>query len=101
MPPFSPECVLVGSGQPMQFIYPYYNATIKLTKQLDGSQGKTIFELAHQDPSTVVYWHLNNDYVDETSVVKSIFSFSKYNCMCLPPPRSLISPKNRCTASGC
>lgn len=69
MPPFSPECVLVGSGQPMQFIYPYYNATIKLTKQLDGSQGKTIFELAHQDPSTVVYWHLNNDYVDETSDV--------------------------------
>ena len=69
MPPFSPECVLVGSGQPMQFIYPYYNATIKLTKKLDGSQGKTIFELAHQDPSTVVYWHLNNDYVDETSDV--------------------------------
>ena len=53
----------------MQFIYPYYNATIKLTKQLDGSQGKTIFELAHQDPSTTVYWHLDNDYLGETSDV--------------------------------
>lgn len=69
MPPFSPECVLVGSGQPMQFIYPYYNATIKLTKQLYGSLGKTIFELAHQDPSTTVYWHLDNEYVGETSDV--------------------------------
>ena len=69
LPPFSPECVSGGSNQPMQFIYPYYNATIKLTKQLDGSQGKTIFELAHQDPSTTVYWHLDNDYVGETSDV--------------------------------
>ena len=69
LPPFSPECVSGGSGQPMQFIYPYYNATIKLTKQLDGSQGKTIFELAHQNPSTTVYWHLDNDYIGETSDV--------------------------------
>ena len=53
----------------MQFIYSYYNATIKLTKQLDGSVGKTIFELAHQNPSTTVYWHLDNDYIGETSDV--------------------------------
>ncbi len=53
----------------MQFIYPYYNATIKLTKQLDGSIGKTIFELAHQDPSKTVYWHLDEDYVGVTSDV--------------------------------
>ena len=69
LPPFSPECVSGGSNQPMQFIYPYYNATIKLTKQLDGSLGKTIFELAHQDPSVTVYWHLDNDYIGETSDV--------------------------------
>jgi penicillin-binding protein 1C len=69
LPPFSPECISGGSGQPMQFIYPYYNATIKLTKQLDGSQGRTIFELAHQNPSTTVYWHLDNDYLGETSDV--------------------------------
>ena len=41
----------------MQFIYPYYNATIKLTKQLDGSQGRTI------------YWHLDNESIGETSDV--------------------------------
>ena len=53
----------------MQFIYPYYNATIKLIKQPDGSPGKTIFELARQNPSTTVYWHLDNEYVGETSDV--------------------------------
>ena len=69
LPPFSPECVVGGNGQPMQFIYPYYNATIKLPKQLDGSIGKANFELAHQHPSTVVYWHLDGDYMGETSDV--------------------------------
>lgn len=69
LPPFSPECVVGGNGQPMQFIYPYYNATIKLPKQLDGSIGKANFELAHQHPSTVVYWHLDGDYIGETSDV--------------------------------
>ena len=36
---------------------------------MDGSQGKTIFELAHQNPSSTVYWHLDNKYVGETSDV--------------------------------
>ncbi len=69
LPPFSPECVVGGNGQPMQFIYPYSNATLKLPKQLDGSLGKANFELAHQHPSTVVYWHLDGDYMGETSDV--------------------------------
>lgn len=69
LPPFSPECAGGGNGQPMQFIYPYSNATLKLPKQLDGSLGKANFELAHQHPSTVVYWHLDGDYMGETSDV--------------------------------
>ena len=69
MPPFSPESAEGGNGQPMQFIYPYTNATLKLPKQLDGSLGNANFELAHQQPSTVVYWHLDGDYMGETSDV--------------------------------
>ena len=32
-------------------------------------RGKANFELAHQHPSTVVYWHLDGDYMGETSDV--------------------------------
>ncbi len=68
LPPFSPECIGNElSGQPMQFIYPYPNAVIKITKQLDGSRGKAVFELAHRNPSTHVFWHLDKDYLGETS----------------------------------
>lgn len=68
LPPFSPEC---ASGNlpdaVMQFIYPYPGAILRITKQLDGSRGKAIFELAHRDPSARVFWHLGTDYLGETS----------------------------------
>lgn len=67
LPPFSPECLAGASGQIMQFIYPYPNAAIKLAKQLDGSPGKVVFELAHRNPAMKVFWHLDNDYMGQTS----------------------------------
>jgi penicillin-binding protein 1C len=69
LPPFSPECRDGASVEVMQFIYPYPNSIIKITKQLDGSRGKAVFELAHRNHSTRVFWHLDNEYIGETSDV--------------------------------
>ncbi len=70
LPPFSPECSSGSSfDAEMQFIYPFPGAVLRLTKQLDGSLGKVVFELAHRRPSSRVYWHLGGDYVGETSGV--------------------------------
>lgn len=67
LPPFSPECLQAAQSQIMQFIYPYPNAVIKLPKQLDGTAGKAVFELAHRNPGTKVFWHLENEFLGETS----------------------------------
>lgn len=67
LPPFSPECRDGASGQPMQFIYPHLGAIIKITKQMDGTRGKAVFELAHRNSSAQVFWHLNGDYIGTTS----------------------------------
>ena len=68
LPPFSPECASGNlSDAVMQFIYPYPGAILRITKQLDGSRGKAVFELAHRNPSTRVFWHLGTDYLGETS----------------------------------
>ncbi len=68
LPPFSPECASGNlSDAVMQFIYPYSGAILRITKQLDGSRGKAVFELAHRNPSTRVFWHLGTDYLGETS----------------------------------
>ncbi len=65
LPPFKPGCGQSG-GSPMQFIYPEPNAIISLPKQLDGSKGTVVFNLAHSNNATV-FWHLDGDYVGETN----------------------------------
>jgi penicillin-binding protein 1C len=62
LPPRSPVEGLV----PMQFIYPAPGAHIALPRQLDGTPGTFTAELAHSHPSSVVYWHLDNDYLART-----------------------------------
>lgn len=70
LPPFSPECASGNhSDAVMQFIYPYPGAILKITRQLDGSRGKAVFELAHRNPSAHVFWHLGRDYLGETSTI--------------------------------
>lgn len=66
LPPFSPECLDEDQTKTMEFIYPFANGTISIPKQLDGSPGKVVFELAHRNPQTIVYWHLDDTYVGET-----------------------------------
>ena len=65
LPPFKPGC---GEDvlQPMQFIYPPMNARIVLPKQMDGSPGYMTAELAHGNPATTIFWHLDNTYLTQT-----------------------------------
>lgn len=66
LPPYSPECKDDSDIKLMEFIYPFPNAIISLPKQLDGSPGKLIFELAHRSPQNKVFWHLDGQYIGET-----------------------------------
>ena len=50
----------------MEFIYPENGARITLPKQLDGSRGSIVFNLAHRDSGTVIWWHLDNEYLGQT-----------------------------------
>ncbi|MFV0537789.1 MAG: penicillin-binding protein 1C [Dysgonomonas sp.] len=66
LPPYSPECREDSDIRLMDFIYPFPNAIISLPKQLDGSPGQIIFELAHRSPQSRVFWHLDGQYIGET-----------------------------------
>lgn len=65
LPPFRPGCG-EDALQPMQFIYPPMNARIVLPKQMDGSPGYMTAELAHGNPVTTIFWHLDNTYLTQT-----------------------------------
>ena len=66
LPPYSPECMGNVQQKPMEFVYPYPNTVVSLPKQLDGTPGEIVFELAHRTPQTRVFWHLDGKYIGET-----------------------------------
>lgn len=66
LPPYSPECRKDGETKLMEFIYPFQNSTVSIPKQLDGSEGYLVFELAHRSPHNKVFWHLDKEYIGET-----------------------------------
>jgi len=68
LPPYSPECLGSTHMKPMEFIYPYFNSVVSLPKQLDGSKGEIVFELAHRSPNSKIFWHLDEKYIGETTV---------------------------------
>lgn len=68
LPPYSPECREDSDIRLMEFIYPFPNAIISLPKQLDGTPGQLVFELAHRSPQNRVFWHLDGQYIGETKV---------------------------------
>jgi penicillin-binding protein 1C len=65
LPPFKPGCG-EDNVQPMQFIYPQMSAKIRLPRQLDGTEGYLVAELAHSNPNATVYWHLDQTYLTQT-----------------------------------
>lgn len=50
----------------MQFIYPRYFAKIYVPIDLDGRASRTVFKVAHRNPATTIYWHLDNQVMGST-----------------------------------
>jgi penicillin-binding protein 1C len=66
LPPFKPGCSSDGTFLPMQFIYPQNHTRVFLPRQLDGTPGEIVFELAHSNNRATVYWHLDDEYITAT-----------------------------------
>lgn len=56
----------------MEFIYPEGGATIYIPRQLDGSIRGVTFNLAHREPGTPVFWHLDNEYAGQTRFIHQL-----------------------------
>lgn len=56
-----------GNGDiPMQFIYPEPDSFIHIPRQLDGTRGEIVFQIAHRFPGVTVFWHLDDSYIGST-----------------------------------
>ena len=50
----------------MDFIYPKNSNKVYIPIELDGSLGKVIFEIAHRNTTSKIYWHLDGIYLGYT-----------------------------------
>lgn len=69
LPPFRNDCQPQLSLIGMDLIYPKPNAKIFIPRDLSGEPGNTIFELAHRQASTRVYWHLDGEFIGSTETI--------------------------------
>ncbi len=66
LPPFRRDCANPASLAAMDLIYPKLNAQIFIPRELDGQPGSALFEVAHRNHQTTIYWHLDGDYLGST-----------------------------------
>lgn len=68
LPPWRKDCAAFAySGNAMEMIYPKRSNTIYVPVELDGKAGKCVFEVAHRDKESTIYWHLDDTFLGATT----------------------------------
>lgn len=65
LPPWRNDCETNGISS-MEIIYPKQFSKIYIPIELDGTLGKTIFQVAHRKANAIIYWHLDGTYIGIT-----------------------------------
>jgi penicillin-binding protein 1C len=69
LPPLRPDCrsaVGTARADALAWVSPKEGATVYVPVELDGTLGRVVFEAAHREPRTTVYWHLDGQYLGGT-----------------------------------
>lgn len=53
----------------MEFIYPEPGSDVFIPRNLDGSLGSVVFNLAHRESDATVFWHMDGEYLGETRFI--------------------------------
>lgn len=72
LPPFRPDCQAADQDVVMQLIYPKQPTRIFVPVDLDGQLSRTVFAVAHNNPSAIIYWHIDQQYMGSTETFHSM-----------------------------
>ncbi len=67
LPPFLPSCVTTSSNQLFDLVYPNKDTKVIIPNEQDGQMGLVIFEAAHENKASTIYWHLDKEYLGSTT----------------------------------
>ncbi len=66
LPPFKIDCQQQDATV-MEVVYPKNFSKLFIPKELNGQLGKIIFKIAHRQEHSLLYWHIDNEFVGQTS----------------------------------
>lgn len=69
LPPLHISCVNTNDEQPLALLYPRHNSKIFVPTEIDGRAGKVIFEATHRQKNEILYWHIDENYIGQTSEI--------------------------------
>jgi len=72
LPDYKPECLSSISDHAMALLYPKAGSRIYVPVEIDGETGRTIFEAAHRNTSTKIFWHLDDQFIGETREIHQL-----------------------------
>ena len=65
LPPALPGCGTADT--PLSILVPEEGARLFIPVELDGTPGRAVFRAIHRDPRARLFWHLDGEYLGETS----------------------------------
>ena len=65
LPPYRSDC-LNNTKKVMDFIYPSGSSKVYIPIDLEGNKGAVVFNLAHNNSTTKIFWHLDGEYMGYT-----------------------------------
>jgi penicillin-binding protein 1C len=65
LPPWLSTCNIANES-PMQLIWPDKPSKIYIPREMNGTLGKVVFEVAHQSPDQLVYWYVDDQFQGTT-----------------------------------
>ncbi len=71
LPPYRSDCQQIEDNS-MEIIYPKKPSKIYVPVNLDGTRGKTVFEVTHRNKNIRLFWHLDDYFVGETKDIHQI-----------------------------
>lgn len=74
LPPYRADCQasLSHKNKELALLYPNGPVKIYVPINLDETQSRTVFEAKHHQPSTQLFWHLDNTYIGSTQEIHTI-----------------------------
>lgn len=68
-PDWLPGCRELNNSKAMEIIYPKSESSLYIPITLAGSKSQVIFEVKHRNQESLIYWHLDDEFIGTTSGV--------------------------------